>query len=49
MIGSDYTHNDFSQQIDFATGLQKRAQAGDIPPSVVHKIMVDNPRRFYAL
>jgi predicted TIM-barrel fold metal-dependent hydrolase len=49
MIGSDYTHNDFSQQIDFATGLQKRADDGEIPQSAVRKIMYDNPRRFYAL
>ena len=49
LIGSDYTHNDFSSQITFSTGLQQRADNGEIPQSVVRKIMYDNPRRLYGL
>jgi predicted TIM-barrel fold metal-dependent hydrolase len=49
MIGSDYTHNDSSQQMDFRAGLQCRVNDGDISQSAAQKIMVDNPRRFYGV
>jgi uncharacterized protein len=49
MMGSDYTHSDFSLQIDFMKGLQERANRGDLSQIAVDKITRDNPTRFYAL
>ena len=49
IMGSDYTHNDQSMDHDFARLLRNRADNGDIPKSVVSKILYDNPKTFYAL
>jgi predicted TIM-barrel fold metal-dependent hydrolase len=49
LIGSDYTHNDFSSQLAYTNGLRERASKGDISQSAVQKIMCDTPRRFYGL
>jgi predicted TIM-barrel fold metal-dependent hydrolase len=49
MIGSDYTHNDFSVQQNFVTGLQERVSRGEISPAVARKITADNPTTFYAV
>ena len=47
--GTDYTHADASQEMDFMGRLQARADSGDIPPSLVQKVLYDNPKTFYAL
>lgn len=49
MVGSDYTHRDPSMELEFRTLLQERADKGDIPQSAVHKILYENPKRFYGL
>jgi uncharacterized protein len=49
LMGSDYTHADQSQELDWPRQLQQRADKGEIPQSVVGKIMYDNPRAFYGL
>jgi predicted TIM-barrel fold metal-dependent hydrolase len=49
LIGSDYTHNDFSSQLAYTNGLKERASKGEIPESAVQKIMCDNPSRFYGI
>jgi len=49
MAGSDYTHQDQSQELLFAEQLLARASSGDISETVAHKIMYDNPKAFYGL
>lgn len=49
LMGSDYTHNDAAQEMDFMRLLQERADMGDIPQSAVKKITQLNPRAFYGL
>jgi hypothetical protein len=49
LIGSDYTHQDQSQEHGFVRQLQARADAEDIPDSAVRKIVYDNPKAFYGL
>jgi predicted TIM-barrel fold metal-dependent hydrolase len=49
LLGSDYSHSDPAQEMSFVHRLQQRADAGDIPQSVVKKITDYNPSRFYAL
>jgi predicted TIM-barrel fold metal-dependent hydrolase len=49
LIGSDYSHNDFSVEPDFLEGLRGRAAQGDLPEAAVRKITCDNPRAFYGL
>ena len=49
MMGSDYTHSDFSLQIDFMKGLEERAEREGMPRSTVDKITSENPARFYGL
>jgi predicted TIM-barrel fold metal-dependent hydrolase len=49
MMGSDYTHSDFSLQIEFMERLQERADRGELSQSAVTKITRDNPTAFYAL
>jgi len=49
LVGSDYTHNDAAQEMDFVGLLKARADKGDIPHSAVKKITEDNPKAFYGL
>jgi uncharacterized protein len=49
VVGSDYTHADFSQEMEFARLLQERADAGDIPQTAVQKIVRDNAKVLYGL
>jgi predicted TIM-barrel fold metal-dependent hydrolase len=49
LMGSDYTHADQSQELEWPRLLQQRADAGEIPQTAVRKIMDDNPRTFYGL
>jgi len=49
LMGSDYTHNDAAQEMDFVRLLQRRADMGEIPQSAVKKITEHNPRAFYGL
>jgi predicted TIM-barrel fold metal-dependent hydrolase len=49
LVGSDYTHNDASMEMDFPQRLQQRVAAGDIPLSAVRKIVHDNAKAFYGL
>jgi len=49
LVGSDYTHNDAAQEMDFRKLLQERADRGDFGQSVVDKITYHNPKEFYGL
>ena len=49
LVGSDYTHQDQSQEHDFVPKLQERVDRGEIPQSAVKKIVYDNPKTFYGL
>ena len=49
LVGSDYTHEDPSQDHGFIVPLQQAADRGEIPDSAVRKIVYDNPKTFYAL
>jgi aminocarboxymuconate-semialdehyde decarboxylase len=49
LLGSDYGHSDPAQEMSFVRRLQQRAEAGDIPQSVVKKITDHNPSTFYGL
>jgi hypothetical protein len=49
MIGTDYSHADQSAEIGALDVIEQRAEKGEIPASVAHKILDDNPRRFYGL
>ncbi|MGH7773859.1 MAG: amidohydrolase family protein [Candidatus Binatia bacterium] len=46
MIGSDYGHNDPSKEPQLVATMRARE---DVPPSVIEKILCENPRRFYTL
>ena len=47
MIGTDYTHADQSAEMLAFEILEQRCAAGDFSAEVLHKIVEDNPRRFY--
>ena len=49
LVGSDYTHNDSAQEMDFLGLLKQRADKGDISHSAVTKITQDNPKNFYGI
>lgn len=49
MMGSDYTHEDQAQELEWPRLLQARADRGEIPQRLVQKITFDNPRTFYGL
>jgi predicted TIM-barrel fold metal-dependent hydrolase len=46
MIGSDYGHNDPSEERELVATLRARE---DVPEALIEKILRDNPARFYAL
>jgi predicted TIM-barrel fold metal-dependent hydrolase len=49
MAGSDYTHADSSQEMDFVQLLKNRAEAGEIPQSALPKIVGENALKLYGL
>lgn len=49
LMGSDYTHADQSQELEWPRMLQEQADRGEMPQSLVGRIMYDNPRTFYGL
>jgi predicted TIM-barrel fold metal-dependent hydrolase len=49
LVGSDYTHQDASQELTFATSLEERAANGDLSTNLVRKLVYDNPKTFYGL
>jgi hypothetical protein len=49
LIGSDYTHQDQSQELEFPRLLEERADRGEIGQSAVQKILCNNPKTFYGL
>jgi predicted TIM-barrel fold metal-dependent hydrolase len=49
LVGSDYTHADQSQEVNFQAALRARADAGEISHAAVEKMLYDNPKRLYGL
>ena len=49
MTGSDYSHNDQAQEMDFVGVLKGRADRGEISHEAVRKMTQDNPRKFYGI
>lgn len=49
LVGSDYSHHDFSQEIDFTSSLQELAYQEILSPDAPRKIMYENPKTFYGL
>jgi uncharacterized protein len=49
IIGSDFVHHDFAEELDFMGMLQARVERGEITQNVVRKMTYDNPKRLYAL
>ena len=49
LVGSDYGHNDPSQDHWFVAKLRSLVDEGVLSPGAVHRILSDNPRRFYGL
>jgi predicted TIM-barrel fold metal-dependent hydrolase len=49
LMGSDYTHADQSQELDWPRLLKERADRGEIPQSLLPKVTYENPRTFYGL
>jgi uncharacterized protein len=47
VIGTDYTHADQSADIGMLRAMQDRAARGEVNPTVVRKMLDDNPRRLY--
>ena len=49
LVGSDYSHQDFSQEINFTSSLQELADQEILSPEAPRKIMHDNAKTFYGL
>jgi predicted TIM-barrel fold metal-dependent hydrolase len=49
VVGTDYTHADQSADISMLKTLNDRAARGEISPTVVRKMLEDNPARLYGL
>jgi len=49
MAGSDFSHADQAQELQFHQRLKDRADRGEISHEAVRKITYDNPRAFYGL
>jgi len=49
LLGSDFSHADSAQELDFVKLLRQRAASGDITEEAVRKITYENPRAFYGL
>lgn len=49
MVGSDYTHGDYSSVFDAVQSIRERGEKGEIPLAIAEKIINVNPTRFYGL
>ena len=49
LMGSDYTHQDTSHELEFRRMLEERVEREEISASVAYKITHDNPKAFYGL
>lgn len=49
IVGSDYTHQDTSHELEFRRMLEERVDRGEVPAGVIQKITSDNPKAFYGL
>ena len=49
LVGSDYSHNDPSQEHGFIPRLRDLAERGVLSPEAPRKIFWDNPKAFYGL
>jgi predicted TIM-barrel fold metal-dependent hydrolase len=49
MIGTDYGHEDQSAVLGALESIERLEERGDLAPGLAQKILVDNPRAFYAL
>ena len=49
LIGSDYTHQDTSHELEFRRMLEERVEREEVPATVVEKMTHDNPKAFYGL
>jgi len=49
LIGSDYSHHDVSNELEFVAGLHELAAREVIPETAPRKFMYENPKRFYGL
>ena len=49
IVGSDFVHHDFAEELDFMGILQARAARGEISDTAVRKMTYDNPKRLYGL
>jgi predicted TIM-barrel fold metal-dependent hydrolase len=49
LVGSDYGHNDPSQEHWFVAKLRALVDEGVLSPDAVQRMLSDNPRRFYGL
>lgn len=49
LIGSDYTHQDTSHELEFRSMLEARVDREEVQASVAYKMTHDNPKAFYGL
>jgi predicted TIM-barrel fold metal-dependent hydrolase len=49
VVGSDYTHGDASQELEFANELNHRAAEGALSTAAAHKILDENAKILYGL
>jgi predicted TIM-barrel fold metal-dependent hydrolase len=49
LVGSDFSHSDSAQELDFQRLLKERADRGEISHETVRKMTYDNPKAFYGL
>lgn len=49
LVGSDFSHADSAQELEFNRRLRERADNGEITNATVQKLTYDNPRAFYNL
>ena len=49
LVGSDFSHADSAQELEFNRLLRQRAAKGEITEEAVRKITYQNPRAFYGL
>jgi len=49
VVGSDFVHHDFAEELDFMSILQRRVEHGDLTQTAVRKMTYDNPKRLYGL
>ena len=49
LVGSDYSHNDPSQEHGFIPKLRELAATGLLSPDGPRKILWDNPKAFYGI